>query len=510
MSRNLIVLPSFGGNKKMKKLAIIGASYLQEPLIEKAKSMGIETHVFAWAAGDVGEKSADYFYPISIVEKDEILKRCREIGIDGICTIASDLAVITVNYVANNMGLTANSIACTEKSTNKHLMRAAFEKNGDPSPKSILVSSIDDLEGIELNYPIIVKPIDRSGSRGITKLQDSSGLVEAIEDAKAQGFEKEALVEEFATGQEYSIECVSWKGKHHFLAMTHKFTTGAPHFIETGHMEPAPISQEQLEQVKKVVFHALDSLEITYGASHTELKIAKDGTIALIEIGGRMGGDFIGSNLVQLSTGIDFVKAVIDISLGEEPDLELGDHAAAGVRFVFDQKDVDILEKLKKEHPEYISLSDAFFGGHTGFIDAKVKVLYGTDEDDIISQYVTFTKVYNEQMKQYGRTRETIMETIRICKDKNVLREYLQSREKEVVSIMLAMYDEKEILREYIEYEKYHAAQEATKKATKEAKENAIKMIKAGKLSIEDIPQFFTSLTPEDIKEIEKELMQTV
>lgn len=103
MSRNLIVLPSFGGNKKMKKLAIIGASYLQEPLIEKAKSMGIETHVFAWAAGDVGEKSADYFYPISIVEKDEILKRCREIGIDGICTIASDLAVITVNYVANNI-----------------------------------------------------------------------------------------------------------------------------------------------------------------------------------------------------------------------------------------------------------------------------------------------------------------------------------------------------------------------------------------------------------------------
>ena len=172
-----------------------------------------------------------------------------------------------------------------------------------------------------------------------------------------------------------------------------------------------------------------------------------------------------------------------------------------------------------KEHPEYISLSDAFFGGHTGFIDAKVKVLYGTDEDDIISQYVTFTKVYNEQMEQYGRTRETIMETIRICKDKNVLREYLQSREKEVVSIMLAMYDEKEILREYIEYEKYHAAKEAAEEAAKKAeklgerngeKKNAIKMIKAGKLSIEDIPQFFTSLTPEDIKEIEKELMQTV
>ena len=71
---------------KMKKLAIIGASYLQEPLIEKAKGMGLETHVFAWQTGDIGEHSADYFYPISIVEKDKILEKCREIGIDGICT----------------------------------------------------------------------------------------------------------------------------------------------------------------------------------------------------------------------------------------------------------------------------------------------------------------------------------------------------------------------------------------------------------------------------------------
>ncbi len=84
----------------MKKLAIIGASYLQEPLIEKARSLGYQTHVFAWKTGDIGERTADFFYPLSIVEKEKILERCREIGIDGICTIASDLAVVTVNYVA--------------------------------------------------------------------------------------------------------------------------------------------------------------------------------------------------------------------------------------------------------------------------------------------------------------------------------------------------------------------------------------------------------------------------
>ena len=111
-----------------KKVAIIGASYLQEPLIQKAKSRGYETHVFAWAAGDVGEKSADYFRPISIVEKDNILEKCREIGIDGICSIASDLAVITVSYVAEHMGLVGNPISCAEVATNKHKMRMCFEK----------------------------------------------------------------------------------------------------------------------------------------------------------------------------------------------------------------------------------------------------------------------------------------------------------------------------------------------------------------------------------------------
>ena len=361
----------------MKKIAIIGASYLQEPLIQKAKEMGIETHVFAWAANDVGEKSADFFYPISIIEKEDILKKCQDIGIDGICSIASDLASVTVNYVANNMGLTANSLECTKKSTNKHLMRQAFELNEDPSPRSYLVSSINDLSEAALNYPVIVKPTDRSGSRGITKLSSKEGLEEAIEYAKQQGFEKKALVEEFAVGQEYSVECLSWKGEHHFLAMTKKFTTGSPHFIETGHVEPAPVDEKMLGQVKKIVFHALDSLEIEYGASHTELKIATDGSIRLIEIGGRMGGDFIGSNLVQLSTGVDFVKAVIEIAIGKEPQFECaGVKRAAGVRFVFNRKDLEAIQKLKEEHPEYIVACDVQSVGEQEVVDSSTRYGY--------------------------------------------------------------------------------------------------------------------------------------
>lgn len=342
----------------MKKLAIIGASYLQQPLIEKAKQMGLETHVFAWKCGDVGEDIADFFYPISIVEKEKILDKCREIKIDGVCSIASDLAAITVNYVADKLGLVCNSPESVKVSTNKYEMRKCFFDNGDPSPKSIKVKSIKDIEKIKLDYPIIIKPLDRSGSRGITKLNSENGLSKAIENAKEQGFEKSALVEEYVEGQEYSVEYLSWKGKHIFLSLTKKFTTGAPHFIETAHLEPAPIEAEMLEKVKAVVEHALSSLQIEYGASHSELKISHEGQIKLIEIGPRMGGDFIGSSLVELTTGVDFVQNVIKISLGEEPCFEIKPSGAAAVRFVFSEEDIDVLKRIKEEHPELLVYED--------------------------------------------------------------------------------------------------------------------------------------------------------
>lgn len=335
----------------MKQLAVIGASYLQAPLILKAKAMGCETHVFAWAADDVGEKLADHFYPISIVEKDQILQKCREIGIDGICTIASDLAAVTVNYVAEQMGLPGNGMRCCEKSTNKHKMREAFQAAGDPSPRSVLIGPNMDLSALAgMQYPLIVKPTDRSGSRGITEVRRPAGLPAAIARAREQSFERMALVEEFVQGQEYSVECISWQGTHHLLQITLKYTTGAPMYIETGHMEPAPLTPVLQEQVRQVVFHALDTLEIKNGASHSELKIDAGGQIRLIEIGGRMGGDCIGSHLVPYTTGLDYVGMVVQIALGQAPDLQPRTEVwpACGIRFVFGPRDLELREVLRQ------------------------------------------------------------------------------------------------------------------------------------------------------------------
>ena len=348
----------------MNNLAIIGASYLQLPLIEKAKEMGFKTHVFAWASNDVGERAADFFYPINVVEVERIARKCEEIGICGVCSIASDLCAITVNYVANKLGLPGNSMICSAKSTNKFLMRTAFKECGDPIPSYILVDEKTDLDKVDLQYPVIVKPTDRSGSRGICKIENGDGLKIAVDHAMSEGFEKKVLIEEYIDGQEYSVEGISYNGKHHILAVTLKYTTGAPRFIETGHMEPAPIDKETYHRISEVVTHALNSLEIENSASHSEIKIDSKGRIYIIEIGGRMGGDCIGSDLVPYATGIDYIKSVIQVACGKEPDIEpQGNTNAVEVRFIFTEEDVKRMEEEKRKntflkvidfHPENI------------------------------------------------------------------------------------------------------------------------------------------------------------
>ncbi len=347
----------------MKKIVIIGANNFQMPLIIKAKELGYETHVFAWAEGAVGAAFADYFYPISIVEKDEILAKCKEIKPDAVISVASDLATLTVNYLADKLGLVGNSLECTRLSTNKYEMRKAFLSNGVSVPKFAEVAGASEEEIAKIkdfSMPIIVKPTDRSGSRSINKIEnweeaESGKLKEAIKAATEVSFEKKAIIEEYIDGEEFSAESISYRGKHTLLAVTRKRTTGAPHFIETGHIQPAGINNNMLEKVQKEVFAGLNSLQITNGASHAEFKITPDGKVKIIEIGARMGGDCIGSDLVKISTGYDFLKMVIDVALGNAPEfIQVSKPQNAEIRFIFTQNDIDELNKINEEHPEYL------------------------------------------------------------------------------------------------------------------------------------------------------------
>ena len=306
-----------------KKLAIIGASYLQLPLVERAKKTGIETHCFAWSEGAICKEIADFFYPISILEKDDILQKCIDIKIDGITTIATDMAVPTICYVAEKMNLVSNSFISSLASTNKNEMRNAF-KNGNCSIPKFIEANNNEVNIKDFKFPLIVKPVDRSGSRGVTKVLFENQLPEAINYAISESFCKKAIVEEYIDGVEVSVESISWKGQHTILAITDKVTTGAPHFVELAHHQPSNLSVEIQNKIKVETIKCINALEINYGASNSEFKITPDGEVFVIEVGARMGGDFIGSHLVELSTGYDFLQGVINISLGkyEAPILE--------------------------------------------------------------------------------------------------------------------------------------------------------------------------------------------
>ena len=153
----------------------------------------------------------------------------------------------------------------------------------------------------------------------------------------------------------------------------------------------------------------------------------------------------------------------------------------------------------RKIRPESLRLSEEFWGGDECAVEVKVKMIYDGEKGDIISQYVSFTRIYNEQIKLHGRTREAVLETIRICRDRNILKDYLESREQEVVNIMMTLFDEEYILKTYIEQEKRDAAEEAERKAKEAAKETARKLYQKG-TSVADIADAM-SLTEEEIKQ---------
>ncbi len=151
----------------------------------------------------------------------------------------------------------------------------------------------------------------------------------------------------------------------------------------------------------------------------------------------------------------------------------------------------------KGKKPDTISLSQEFFDGADIDIEIKAKVIYESDKDNIINEYIVFCKVFNEQVKKHGMTKQAVTETIRICKDRNILKQYLSSKEVEVVTIMMALFDDEQIMRTY--------AKDIEKET---ARKKAKLMLSNGRITMQEMPVFFPELTEEEAKELEAEAMQ--
>ena len=300
-----------------EKIAVIGANEPLIPFYRQAKKLGYEIICIAWEKGAVCREYCDRFYPISFAEKDKVLEVCRNEKIDGITSFSLESALPTVVYVANKLGLVSNSEESIKLTQSKFAQRQALEKAGIPVPKYYLVENEADLLKVQCRFTVIVKPVDSGGSQGICKIECQDKLTEAYHYAISFSRTSKAIIEEFVDGREFSVEYISNNGHHYFLQITDKVTSGAPRFVEMQHHQPADISDEIHAAIRNMVESALSALKITNSPSHTEIKLNSRGQLYIIETGARMGGDYITSDLVRLSTGYDFVEGAIKLAVNK-------------------------------------------------------------------------------------------------------------------------------------------------------------------------------------------------
>ena len=311
----------------MKRLLILAAGILQIPVIKKAREMGYYVIAADGDANAAGLKYADKAVVANITDEAVMLQVARNEQVDGVIHPCSEVSMSVMGYINDEMALSGISKEMAHRATNKHLMRKAFDKYCAPSPKSYCTITMDEAwhifsEIFETNA--ILKPSRNSGSRGIAKVEreiSKKQFEELYERAYKESRDKQVLIEQFIEGPEFSVEIIVWNGAINVLTVTEKKTTGAPYFVELGHNQPSIFPENVVELVQNAAIDGVKALELNNCACHAEIKV-ENGKAYIMEIGARLGGDFISTELTHLSTGIDMVAAAINVALGITPDLE--------------------------------------------------------------------------------------------------------------------------------------------------------------------------------------------
>ncbi|MBZ7954740.1 ATP-grasp domain-containing protein, partial [Campylobacter sp. W0018] len=223
-----------GESMKNKHFFIIGGGDLQADLVISAKKDFV-THVFDYNENCFCKDLADYFHPISIADKEKILELAIKFNIVGIATAATELGNLTACYIGEKLNLGTNSYECAKNTTDKSLMKKVFEKHNINHAKYFILKDEKDLEQIT-QFPIIIKPSDRSAGRGVVKVFDKENLKKRFYEAKDLSYNKIVLAEEVLKGKQFSIETISSHGKHQIVAITEEYLREgefADDFLET-------------------------------------------------------------------------------------------------------------------------------------------------------------------------------------------------------------------------------------------------------------------------------------
>ena len=317
----------------MKRILILGASLLQVPAIIKAKELGYYVGVVDYDASAPGIQYADEYYNVSTNDIAHVVELAKRFRANGVTTLATDLPVRTVAAVCEELGLPGISLETAIRATDKGEMIKAFAAHSVAHPWFIICESIYDPDLSYIEYPCIVKPTDNSGSRGVILVNSKHEIRDALEYSRQRSRSGRVIIEEYLQGHEVSVEIFVRNGIPHVIAVTDKITTGPPHFVEMGHSQPSRLGTDDISRVSDLAVRAVRAVGIHSGPAHVEVMLTDTGPV-MIELGARLGGDFIATHLVPLSTGVDLVAATIHEACGDSYSIEPRFQQGSAVRYL--------------------------------------------------------------------------------------------------------------------------------------------------------------------------------
>lgn len=321
----------------MKKVLVIGAGFLQRYVIRKAKQMGYYTLTVDGNPNAVGFADADEHGVVNIVDQQAVCAYAKEKGVDGVLTAATDYGVLAASYTANQLGIPGINYASAQRIKNKYEVRKClYEAGADDTGLSHEVSESTDIAKLatEVKYPVMVKPCDGSGSRGAAKVETAEDFAAACKEAMDCSLTHKATVEPFIDGREYGVESYVYHGDIHVMAVMQKWMTKPPYYAELGHAIPSGLSKQMEEKVIACVTKALKALGVNHGSVNMDLLITKEGSVHIIDIGARMGGNLIGSHIIPLGTGVDYMANMIRGAVGDPIDFTPNEKTAVATRLL--------------------------------------------------------------------------------------------------------------------------------------------------------------------------------
>jgi carbamoyl-phosphate synthase large subunit len=302
-----------------KSILIFGVGPLQKSIIGRAKKMRLFTVGIDPCEDATCKDCVDAFEVVGGQDYEGTCAVVEKYGVDAIVTAATDKPLVMMARIAEKYGFPFYSVETAQWSTDKFLMKERFELGGVPHAQGRLISKAEEAEG--LVFPVIVKPRDNSGSRGVKLCRNMEELRASMSEALEVSRLDTVLVEEFIEGQEYSIESLHYAANGQqptakVIQFTEKKTTEFPYNVELGHIQPANISEENKGKIREIISKIGKALHFENCPSHTELKINERG-IFVIETSPRLGGDYITSTLTPLSTSVNLEDELLRMALGE-------------------------------------------------------------------------------------------------------------------------------------------------------------------------------------------------